>query len=213
MLTVVFGCTKFHDYIYGMRNVEVESDHKPLETLQKMLMAKQKYSLNVTYWTGKQLVLYDALSWIYLPERVESLAEKFDITTYKLCQSLSQGYTNWQNKPKKDSHLQQLASVITTGWPGTKQDTPSSCLPYWNYCDKLSVCDYIIFKCEKTVIPNRMQHEMLDTIHSSHLGVENAKGKQEMLCYGLAWPPRSKTLLQTATSAVLTNETIQRNQW
>ena len=116
-------------------------------------------------------------------------------------------------KTKKDSHLQQLASVITTGWPGTKQDTPSSCLPYWNYCDKLSVCDYIIFKCEKTVIPNRMQHEMLDTIHSSHLGVENAKGKQEMLCYGLAWPPRSKTLLQTATSAVLTNETIQRNQW
>ena len=65
MLAVVFGCTKFHDYIYGMPNVEVESDHKPLEAilrkplhqaplrLQKMIMATQKYSLNVNYRLGK----------------------------------------------------------------------------------------------------------------------------------------------------------------
>ena len=30
MLAVVYGCTKFHDYIYGMPKFEVESDHKPL---------------------------------------------------------------------------------------------------------------------------------------------------------------------------------------
>ena len=57
MLAVVFGCTRFHDYIYGVNNVTVESDHKPLETilkkllchaplrLQKMIMTVQKYSL------------------------------------------------------------------------------------------------------------------------------------------------------------------------
>jgi len=33
MLAVVFGCTKFHDYIYGIPNVGVESDHKPLEAI------------------------------------------------------------------------------------------------------------------------------------------------------------------------------------
>ena len=50
MLAVVYGCTKFYDYIYGMPKVEVESDHKPLEAilrkplhqaplrLQKMIM-------------------------------------------------------------------------------------------------------------------------------------------------------------------------------
>ena len=35
MLAVVFGCTKFHDYIYGISNVTVESDHKRLEAILK----------------------------------------------------------------------------------------------------------------------------------------------------------------------------------
>ena len=35
MPAVVFGCMKFQDYIYGMPNVEVESDHKPLEVILK----------------------------------------------------------------------------------------------------------------------------------------------------------------------------------
>ena len=33
MLANVFGCTKFHDYIYGLPNVTVETDHKPLESI------------------------------------------------------------------------------------------------------------------------------------------------------------------------------------
>ena len=53
MLAIVFGCTKFHVYIFGIPNVEIETDHKSLETilkkplhqaparLQKMIMAIQ----------------------------------------------------------------------------------------------------------------------------------------------------------------------------
>ena len=33
MLAIVFGCVRFHDYIYGMPAVEVETDHKPLESM------------------------------------------------------------------------------------------------------------------------------------------------------------------------------------
>jgi len=91
MLAVVFGCTKFHDYIYGMSNVDVETDYKPLEIilrkplhqaplrLQKMTMTTQKYSLNVTNRPDKKLVLADTLSQAYLPEFGESIEEKFDI--------------------------------------------------------------------------------------------------------------------------------------
>jgi hypothetical protein len=35
MLAVVFGCSRFHKLIYGMSNVTIESDHKPLETLMR----------------------------------------------------------------------------------------------------------------------------------------------------------------------------------
>ena len=35
MLAIVFGCVRFHDYIYGLTTVEVETDHKPLTGLEK----------------------------------------------------------------------------------------------------------------------------------------------------------------------------------
>ena len=74
MLAVVFGCTRFHDFIYRVNDFTVESDHKPLETilkkplcqaplcLQKMILTVQKYSLNVIYRPGKELSLADTLS-------------------------------------------------------------------------------------------------------------------------------------------------------
>ena len=30
MLAIVFGCTRFHEYIFGLPSVEIETDHKPL---------------------------------------------------------------------------------------------------------------------------------------------------------------------------------------
>ena len=50
---MLFGCTRFHDYIYGMPQVVVETDHKPLKAilkkllhrLQKMIMTIQRYQV------------------------------------------------------------------------------------------------------------------------------------------------------------------------
>jgi len=79
MLAVAFGCTRFHEYIFGMPTIEVETDHKLLEAilkkplhqaparLQKMILSIQKYSINLVYRPGKQLVVADALSRAYLP--------------------------------------------------------------------------------------------------------------------------------------------------
>ena len=84
LLPIIFGCEKFHDYIYG-RQVNVETDHKPLETifqkplhqsplqLQKMLMKLMCYDLDVEYKKGKKLFIADTLSRAYLPEAGMSL--------------------------------------------------------------------------------------------------------------------------------------------
>ena len=94
MLAIVFGCRKFHDYIYGLPTVDVESDHKPLETilrkplltaparLQCMMMSIQKYLIqdHVTYKPGKELVIADTLSRAPLPET----ADKPEIQQYDI---------------------------------------------------------------------------------------------------------------------------------
>ena len=73
LLAIVFGCKKFHMYLYG-RSFTVETDHKPLEMislinlisvpvhLQKMLLCLQQYDMVITYWPGKDMLLVDALS-------------------------------------------------------------------------------------------------------------------------------------------------------
>lgn len=69
-LAVVFGCQKFHQYIYG-RTVTVESDHKPLESifrkpllsaplcLQRLLLAVHEYVLKIECKPGKLMFVAD----------------------------------------------------------------------------------------------------------------------------------------------------------
>ena len=66
LLAVVYGCLKFHQYIYG-REVTVHTDHKPLVSiinkpfkdvpprLQRMILKLQGYNLNLMYVPGKEM--------------------------------------------------------------------------------------------------------------------------------------------------------------
>ena len=79
MLAIVFGCTRFHKYIYGMPTIEVETDQKPLEAilkkpiqqaparLHKIILTVQKYAINLVYHPGKKLIIADVLSRASLP--------------------------------------------------------------------------------------------------------------------------------------------------
>lgn len=72
-MAIVFGCTKFHRYIYG-QTVNVETDHKPLvaifkknlseipQRLQRMMLKLQQYDLSVSHVPGKHMYIADTLS-------------------------------------------------------------------------------------------------------------------------------------------------------
>ena len=78
LLAVVYGLEKFHTYT-NVRDVAVESDHKPLEVifkkalhkapkrLQRMLMRTQVYDVTLGYRKGSTMYLADTLSRAYLP--------------------------------------------------------------------------------------------------------------------------------------------------
>jgi len=196
MLAVVFGCTKFHDYIYGAPIVTVESDHKPLEAilkkplcqaplrLQRMIMTIQKYSINVIYRPGKQLVLADTLSRAFLQDD-KTLEENFDVNSLSNVPISDQKLAQLQEATDNDPQLKQLSAIIKVGWPSNKQDVPKECLPFWNCRDELSVYDHIVFKGERIVVPKKMQSEMLQHIHSSHLGIEKCKRRARDVLF---WP-------------------------
>ena len=73
MLALVFGCERFHLYIYGTK-FTVMTYHKPLEMitrksldkaparLQMIMLRIQSYNYSVTYKPGNTMTLPDTLS-------------------------------------------------------------------------------------------------------------------------------------------------------
>jgi hypothetical protein len=73
MYAIIFGCKKFHHYIYG-RRIRVETDHKPLipiskkplhaapPRIQRLLVQLQKYDVDLVYVPGKLIPVADTLS-------------------------------------------------------------------------------------------------------------------------------------------------------
>ena len=218
MLAVVFGCTKFHDYIYGVPDVTVESDHKLLEAilkkslcqaplrLQRMIMTIQKYSINVIYCLGKQLVLADTLSKAFLQDD-ETLEENFDVNSLSIIPMSDQKVAQLKEATNNDPQLQLLSSFIKAGRPSSKHDIPKDCLPFWNYRGELSLCDHVIFKGERIVIPKSMQSEMLQYIHSSHLGIEKCKCRARDVLF---WPGMTSQIQRVVSQCQICC-TYQRN--
>ena len=73
LLAVVFGCERFHTYVYG-KEFQMESDQKPLENmqnkniaqapprLQRMLLRLQPYDAQILYKPSKEMRIPDYLS-------------------------------------------------------------------------------------------------------------------------------------------------------
>lgn len=72
-LGLVFGCGKFHTYVYGLPTFTAETDHKPLISIRKKnlnnispriqrMMTLQRYDFDLIYTPGKYIVLADTLS-------------------------------------------------------------------------------------------------------------------------------------------------------
>ena len=130
MLASVFGCTKFHNYIYGLPNVNIETDHKPLEfilkkplhqapaRLQRMIMSIQRYSIIVRYRPGKELQVADTLSRSPLPEEACELEfKKYDINSLHSLPISEGRLEEIRLETLADHALQELTTIVKRGWP------------------------------------------------------------------------------------------------
>lgn len=128
-LAIVYGCSKFHEYVYG-RQVHIETDHKPLQSifrkplyqtppgLQRLLLALEKYDLEVEYKPEKYMFLADHLSRPYLLETKEVLVPDINVNEIHLISHLpiSQDmYEKFQKETALDRHLQYLQDAIFEG--------------------------------------------------------------------------------------------------
>lgn len=201
-LAISFGCAKFHQYIYG-RHVLVESDHKPLQSifvkplykapqrLQNLLLSLQKYDIEVKYKPGKTMFLADALSRNYLDETREELAPNLLINQISYLPVSPEKYRDIQQATSNDEELVTLQDIVQSGWPDTKEHIPACIRTYWPYRDEISTIDGLLFKGHKLIIPRSMRRDMLNIIHSSHLGISKCKSRAREIIH---WPGMSSDI-------------------
>ena len=129
LLAVVYGCERFHTYLFG-RSFVAESDHKPLESiqmknlvsapprLQRMLLRLQPYDVTIRYRPGKQMHVADALSRLSSDEAMP--IPDLNVQIHEVCPQFSNEYLQKiQEETLKDPELAALKEVVFKGWPNT----------------------------------------------------------------------------------------------
>ena len=184
MLADIYGCEKFHHYIYG-RSDTIETDHKPLlaihrkplyqatPRLQRMLMRLQRYDIQLKYVPGKEMYISDALSRAYLEECNETLVDE-DIDVNLIEQELPMTEEKLQelkNATRNDNQLMALANTVQSGWPESRLQVPDCVRMFWNYRDEITVINGLIYKGPAVMIPTSLRRQMLIKLHEPHLGM------------------------------------------
>ena len=83
--------------------------------------------------------------------------------------------TELQQASSQDDHLQKLKNIIIAGWPDSKDEISEELNPYWSYRDKLAVLDGIILKGRHIIIPKSLRVQVLNQLHTKHMGIEKMK--------------------------------------
>lgn len=195
-LAVVFACNKFHYYIYG-RRVIVKTDHKPLVSimqkdisaipsprLQRMKLRLSKYTIELKYVPGKYLYIADLLSRYFDKDNRSKEIEDMDELVHSLnCSDKKKA--QFQSYTDEDRTLKKLKETIINGWPKNKNSLDEDLKPYYRMREDLIVEDGIVFLNERIIVPHTMRHEVLQQLHSSHLGIEKTKSRARSIIY---WP-------------------------
>ena len=219
LLAIVFGLKRWNQFTYG-RHVIVHSDHKPISAIMKkplsaapprlmrMLLQLQKYNIEVIHKSGKDIPVSDFLSRASLPDTYPNLVTGLDLHVHTVLQQLfitDKRLKTIQTEIEHDRQMQTLQNVILKGWPETRSDCDQLILEYWNHRDELSFEKGLIFRGQKIVIPKSLRAEMLNQIHTGHLGVTKTLERAKDSIF---WPGMTKAI----TDYVLSCEICLRHR-
>ncbi|RLJ22758.1 hypothetical protein DJ031_00290, partial [bacterium endosymbiont of Escarpia laminata] len=204
LLAIVWSCDKFDQYIYGRDVVTIESDHEPLKTvfkkeihkspkrLQHMCLALQKYNLDVQYKRGPLMYIADTLSRAYRDTTEGGQHENCEIRALELLSHENISVTKtkrdeFREKVAADEETQALIKIIRQGWPA-RRECPQAASPYYDERSSLVEAEGLAFRDEQLVVPRSLRKDMLQQIHSSHIGTGGCVRRAREVLY---WPGMS----------------------
>ena len=153
-----------------------------------LLVKVHQYRVQIIYKPGPDIFIADWLSHHNHIEGKDKPIKGMDIridtiqsaTDMLVCISMSL----IQQATTQYDHLQCLKSYIIAHWTSTKDKLDNSLKPYWSYRDELAVTDRVMLKARCIVIPTSLRQQVLDQLHTNHMGIEKTK---RLTCKCIYW--------------------------
>ena len=173
-LAVVWGCERFHLYLYGKDFVLI-SDHKPLEVIfspkskppariERWAMRLQPYTFKVKYKPGPKNVA-DCLSRLTQVEvKSRNVAEEYAYFVMQNAVPNAMTMESIQDASKRDSDINQILNGKI-----------SKSNQYFNVRRELSVVDGVLLRGTRIVIPAKLRKRTLQLAHEGHQGIVKTK--------------------------------------
>ena len=203
-LSIVFGVTRFHEYVYG-RKFLVINDHAPLKAIleksivnsppriQRFLLRLQRYEFDFQHSPGKLMLVSDALSRAYLPDETQEISqEELAYQVHAVFNTLpisDKKLIKFQEETAADPVLQLLKKYTFEGWPVNKKLLDPRVAPYFQHQHDIVYHNGILLKGNRIIVPSSMQKEMKQLIHQGHFGIEICKTRARSCLY---WPNLNK---------------------
>lgn len=209
-LAIRFGCEKFHEFIYGMKKLIIETDHRPLvqifnkpisaasPRIQNILYRLQIYGGALIHVKGTDMIFADFLSRDIAAK--DSAEENILVATnYVVDYPKSLDIKLLEETTYKDDEAHKLYQQIKDGWPKTCRDVHPFLKPYFQFKDQLSVMGDLVLFSDRIVIPPSLRRLMLEKLHSSHQGIE---ATLRLARETIFWPGMSKDVTEFVNNCI-----------
>ena len=185
-LGIVWGVQKFHQYLHG-RHFTIVTDHKPLQAIfhpQKGIpvMAAKRiqhwalflagHTYDIEYKKGTEHTNADGLSRLPLVVPDEGELDEVDLFNMSQVDVLPVTCEQIGHYTKKDPTLSLVYEAIRRGWT---TDPGESLKPFYIRRDELTLLQGCILWGIRVVIPKKLRGQVMEELHSGHLGVVKMK--------------------------------------
>lgn len=204
-LGIIFGVTKFHEYIYG-RHFTLVTDNQPLAVilgpkrgippiaamrLQRWAVILAAYNYDVVVKSTAENANADCMSRLSLPCRTEVVCEVSAILSTQQSQ-LPVLAADIRDATAKDSLLKKVVQYVQAGWPKT---VDPQLQPYQRISAELTVEQGCLQRGVRTVIPTCLRPRLLEELHVAHPGIVRMKALARSHIW---WPQIDEDIEKTA---------------
>ena len=208
-LAIIFGVTKFHQYVFG-RPVTILTDHKPLlglfgegrpipdkasSRVIRWAITLSGYDYELKYRRGSDNNA-DALSRLPLSEKPTSVPIPADVlAVLSLLDSSPITCVDIAKATENDPVLSRVLQFIMNSWP--ESDTDPDLKPFMSRRNEISVDNGCLLWGSRVIIPEVLQKRIADLLHDGHIGMSRMKAQARGYVW---WPKMDATLENLARS-------------